>query len=107
MNRHNASALEIIKSSLKRLDAPNIAFFDSTFHSTIPDYIKTYMIDQKIAVARGLRKYGFHGTSYSNILRQVSAHLGKDPDQLSIIALHLGSGASACAIRNGKSVDTS
>jgi acetate kinase len=53
-----------------------------------------------------LRKYGFHGISYSYILRAVSTYLGKTPLQTSIIALHLGSGASACAIKNGKSIDT-
>jgi acetate kinase len=72
----------------------------------LPDYVKTYAIDQKIAKKKGLRKYGFHGISYSYILRAVSRHLGREPSQTSIIALHLGSGASACAIKNGKSIDT-
>ena len=84
----------------------NIACFDSVFHHTMPDYVTTYAIDQKVAKEKGLRKYGFHGISYSYILRAVSKHLGMQPAETSIIALHLGSGASACAIRNGKSVDT-
>lgn len=85
----------------------NIACFDTVFHHTLPDHVKTYAIDQKIAKEKGLRKYGFHGISYSYILRAVSNHLGKEPSGTSIIALHLGSGASVCAIKDGKSADTS
>lgn len=64
------------------------------------------MINQKVAKEKGLRKYGFHGLSYSYILRAVAKHLNKRIEDTSIIALHLGSGASMCAIRKGKSVDT-
>jgi acetate kinase len=88
-------------------DATNIAFFDTTFHQTIPDAIRTYAIDPKLAKWKGLRKYGFHGLSYAYILKMVSTYLGKAPKDTSLIALHLGSGASACAIKNGKSLDTS
>ena len=84
----------------------NVACFDSSFHSLMPDYVKSYAIDQKIAKEKGLRKYGFHGLSYSYILRAVAKHLNKPQDETSIIALHLGSGASACAIKNGQSIDT-
>lgn len=84
----------------------NVACFDSGFHATMPDYVKTYAIDQKVAKAKGLRKYGFHGLSYSFVLRETAKYLSKPVQQTSIIALHLGSGASACAIQNGKSIDT-
>lgn len=84
----------------------NVACFDSGFHHTMPDYVKTYAIDQKIAQEKGLRKYGFHGLSYQYITRRVSEYLNKSESDTSIIALHLGSGASACAIRNGESIDT-
>jgi len=72
----------------------------------MPDYVKTYAIDQKIAKEKGLRKYGFHGLSYKYITRRVAEHLGKPQSETNLIALHLGSGASACAIRNGQSIDT-
>jgi acetate kinase len=85
----------------------NIAFFDSAFHQHMPDYVKTYAIDQKIAKEKGLRKYGFHGISYSYITRIVANYLQRKTSDLNIIALHLGSGASACAIKNGRSIDTS
>jgi acetate kinase len=105
---HNAGALTIVRAAHKELPkAINVAFFDSAFHTTIPKHISTYPIDQKIAKKNGLRKYGFHGLSYSFILKAVASYLKKPIEQTNIIALHLGSGASACAIKNGKSWDTS
>ncbi|KAI1075055.1 acetate kinase [Whalleya microplaca] len=105
---HNAGALRIIKSCIDVLpSAINVAYFDSQFHATLPDHIYTYPIDQEIAKSNQLRKYGFHGISYSFITRSVAEFLGKDQKDLNIIALHLGSGASACAIKGGKSWDTS
>lgn len=99
--------MAIIRSCIDKLPrVTNLACFDSVFHHTLPEAVRTYAIDQKIAREKGLRKYGFHGISYSYILRAVSRHLQQDPSQTSIIALHLGSGASICAIQNGQSVDT-
>ncbi|KAH8663166.1 acetate kinase-like protein [Tricladium varicosporioides] len=77
------------------------------FHQTIPKHIYTYPIDQEIAKSNALRKYGFHGISYSFITRSVAESLGKKESETSLIVLHLGSGASACAVKNGKSWDTS
>lgn len=105
---HNAPALEIVKSCLGQLPgATNVACFDTQFHASMPLHVRTYPIDQAIAKKNGLRKYGFHGISYSFITRSVAEFLKKDPSQLNIIALHLGSGASACAIKGGRSWDTS
>ncbi|EQB45764.1 acetate kinase [Colletotrichum gloeosporioides Cg-14] len=105
---HNGPALKIVNSCVEQLpDAVNVACFDTQFHSSIPEHVRTYPINQEIAKKNRLRKYGFHGISYSFITRSVSDFLGKDPKDINIIALHLGSGASACAIRNGQSWDTS
>lgn len=105
---HNAGALTIVRAvHAKCPRASNIAFFDSAFHQTLPAFISTYAIDPKIAQRNKLRKYGFHGLSYSFITRAVASHLSQPVDSLNIIALHLGSGASACAIRGGISYDTS
>ncbi|KAL5357852.1 Acetokinase family-domain-containing protein [Aspergillus floccosus] len=104
---HNYSALEIIR--MCREDLPSvrsITFFDSAFHQTLPEYVRTYPINQKIARANKLRKYGFHGISYAFILRSAAEFLGKPTDQTNLLALHLGSGASMCAIKEGKSLDT-
>lgn len=105
---HNASALQIIKTCIKTLPkAKNIAYFDSQFHQTMPAHITTYPIDIEVAKKNKLRKYGFHGISYQFITRSTAEFLGKSEKETSIIALHLGSGASACAIKDGKSWDTS
>ena len=104
---HNASAVTIIRSCFYQLPkAKQVACFDSVFHHTLPKEVSSYAIHPKIAKEKGLRKYGFHGISYKYILRAVSKHLGKDPSQTNILALHLGSGASMCAIKNGRSIDT-
>ncbi|RJE22923.1 Acetokinase [Aspergillus sclerotialis] len=105
---HNFSALEIVRSCRK--DIPNvksITFFDTSFHNSMPEPVKTYPINQEVAKANGLRRYGFHGISYSFILRSVAEFLKKPVEKTSLIALHVGSGASICAIRDGKSIDTS
>ena len=105
---HNGAALGIVDSCIKQLPSTrNVACFDSQFHASIPPHISTYPINQDVARKNKLRKYGFHGISYAFIARSVAEHLGKPVDKLNIIALHLGSGASACAIKNGKSWDTS
>ncbi|GKZ73422.1 hypothetical protein AnigIFM60653_010648 [Aspergillus niger] len=104
---HNYSALEIIRHCRKEIPSVrSITFFDSAFHQTLPEHVKTYPIDQKIAKSNGLRKYGFHGISYSFILRSVAEFLNKPAHKTNIIAMHIGSGASICAIKDGKSIDT-
>ncbi|KAL8646262.1 MAG: hypothetical protein Q9226_006942 [Calogaya cf. arnoldii] len=106
---HNASALAIFKACMELLPkAKNIAYFDSSFHASMPDAVKTYSIDPEMARKNKLRKYGFHGISYSFITKSVADFLLRmDVNAINIIALHLGSGASACAVKNGKSVDNS
>jgi acetate kinase len=105
---HNSPALEIVRFCIAELpQTRNIAVFDSQFHHTIPEHIRTYPINQEIAHKNKLRKYGFHGISYSFITRSVAEFLGKETKETSLIILHLGSGASACAVRNGESWDTS
>lgn len=105
---HNGPALMIVDSCMTQLPgAVNVACFDSQFHATMPPHVSTYPIDQEIAKKNQLRKYGFHGISYAFIARSVAEYLRKDLGQLNIIALHLGSGASACAIKGGRSWDTS
>jgi acetate kinase len=105
---HNLPALEIVQFCVKELPKTrNVAVFDSAFHQSLPKHIRTYPINQEIAKKNKLRKYGFHGISYSFITRTVAQFLGKREDETSLIILHLGSGASACAVKDGKSWDTS
>lgn len=107
-NRHNFAALEIVRSC--RREIPNVrsvTYFDTSFHTTIPEHVRTYPINHDVARANGLRKYGFHGISFSFILRSVAEFLNKPIDKTNLITLHIGSGASVCAIKDGKSLDTS
>lgn len=105
---HSWAALTIVALCKQQFqNAANIACFDTQFHVTIPKHIYTYPIDQDVAQQHGLRKYGFHGLSYSYLARSVCKFLGTDQAATNLIALHLGSGASVCAIQNGKSLDTS
>jgi len=104
---HNSSALAVIKACLDHLPhSKSVAVFDTTFHQSIPAHISTYAISPSLAQEKSLKKYGFHGLSYSYILRSVSTFIQRKASEISIIALHLGSGASMCAIQNGKSCDT-
>jgi acetate kinase len=105
---HNSAALEIVQFCVKELPKTrNIAVFDNQFHQSIPEHIRTYPINQEIAKKNKLRKYGFHGISYSFIARSVAHFLGKKLEDTNLIMLHLGSGASVCALKGGKSWDTS
>ncbi|KAI0649426.1 acetate and butyrate kinase [Trametes meyenii] len=104
---HNGGALSVMKACISELpNANSIAYFDTSFHRTMPQHIAMYAIRQDIAKKRGLKKYGFHGLSYAFILRAVASFLEKDPTDVNLIVMHLGSGASMCAIQHGKSLDT-
>lgn len=107
---HNPAGLAGIRAARAALpQLPQVAIFDTAFHSTIGATAATYAIDAALAAEHGIRRYGFHGTSYGYVSRAAAAYLGRDaadPD-LRMIVLHLGNGASAAAIAGGRSVDTS
>ncbi len=86
---------------------PNVAVFDTAFHQTLPEAAYTYAIDRRVATAHSVRRYGFHGTSHAYVSAQTAEAMGRDIHDLSIIVLHLGNGASACAVKGGRSIDTS
>ena len=88
-------------------DLPHVAVFDTAFHQTMPAASYTYAIDREAAREHGIRRYGFHGISYQVVSRRTAEFIGEPVESLKQIILHLGNGASACAIRAGKSVDTS
>lgn len=104
-NPHNLAGLVAARAALP--DVPHVAVFDTAFHATIPPHAHTYAIDQAVAERFGLRRYGFHGTSHGYVATLAAAALGRPLDALRIVSLHLGNGASACAIERGRSVDTS
>ena len=84
-----------------------VAVFDTAFHYTIPEHAHSYAIPHDMARRYGLRKYGFHGTSHRYVTGRYAEINGTPGDQVNIITLHLGNGASATAIKGGRSVDTS
>jgi acetate kinase len=86
---------------------PQVAVFDTAFHATIPPEGVTWAIDAGLAARWHLRRYGFHGTSHGYVAGRTAALLGKPAAETNVITLHLGNGASACAVRGGRSVATS
>ncbi len=105
---HNPANLEGILVAKKYApDILQIAVFDTSFHSNMPKEAFLYPLEYKMYEKHKIRRYGFHGTSHSFVAKQSARILGKDLSELNLITLHLGNGASACAIEKGVSVDTS
>ena len=86
---------------------PHVAVFDTAFHQSMPKKAYTYAIDRELAAEHGIRRYGFHGISHAIVSRRAATHLERPLESLKQIVLHLGNGASMCAIDGGRSVDTS
>lgn len=105
---HNPANITGIRTARAlRPDLPQVAVFDTAFHTTMPEYAARYAIDVATADAHRIRRYGFHGTSHAYVSRKTAALLGKDPSEVNVIVLHLGNGASASAVAGGRCVDTS
>lgn len=104
-NPHNIKGIEAIERLLG--DVPQAVVFDTAFHHTIPEHAYLYGIPYSYYRRYKIRRYGFHGTSHRYVAHRWRQLTGSDRPETDLITLHLGSGASACAIREGKSVDTS
>lgn len=105
---HNPANLVGIKAAQRTFpDLPQVAVFDTAFHQTMPEKAYMYAIDQSLYDNKGIRRYGFHGTSHYFVSTQAAKQLKQDIDKTSVITVHLGNGCSICAIENGLSVDTS
>lgn len=98
---HNPPALEGIRVARRFFTVPNLAFFDTSFHRTMPERAYTYAVPKTF----GYRRYGFHGLSHQYVMERYAELSGRA--RPTIITLHLGNGCSACAIREGESIDTS
>ena len=104
---HNKAAITGIRAAMESMPGkPNVAVFDTVFHQTIPEERYTYTIPYKYYEKYGIRKYGFHGTSHYYVSRRVATLLNKPLEDLKTIVCPLGQGASLCAVKGGKSVDT-
>ena len=104
-NPANVLGIEIAQSLAPNI--PNIAVFDTAFHQSMPEHAFLYALPTTLYKEHSIRRYGFHGTSHHYLLQQTSKKLNIPTEKLNIITLHLGNGASACAIKNGESIDTS
>ncbi|CAM5499681.1 acetate/propionate family kinase [Leifsonia shinshuensis] len=105
---HNPANLQGIRAARKAFpDVEQVAVFDTAFHQTLAPEAYTYAIDAALAERHRVRRYGFHGTSHKYVSGAAAEFLGRPLEGLKQIVLHLGNGASVCAIDAGRSVDTS
>ncbi len=106
---HNPANLKGIAAARELLgaDVPQVAVFDTSFHSTMPETSFLYAIPYQLYRRHKIRRYGFHGTSHRYVAYRYRQLTGKTREETNIITVHLGNGCSACAIKNGHSFDTS
>lgn len=105
---HNPAGLAGIEAARSELsDIPHVAVFDTAFHASLPEQAYLTGLPYEYYTDHGIRNYGFHGTNHDHVSRQAAGLLGRHRDELSLITLHLGNGASAAAVKHGRSFDTS
>lgn len=105
---HNPAHLMGIDACKKLMPkTPMVCVFDTAFHQTMPEEAYLYGLPIEYYKKYKIRRYGFHGTSHSYVSKKAAELLGKPYDQVKTIVCHLGNGASCCAVKYGKSVDTS
>lgn len=104
---HNPPAAALIEACFEKYPSlPQVAVFDTAYHSSIPDYASAYPLPIDLARKMGIRKYGFHGTSHQFVVEEAADFLNIPLDEFNAVSCHLGSGgASLCAVANGKSID--
>ena len=104
---HNPANLVGIKVARETFPAvPHVAVFDTAFHQTLPPRASLYAVPHELYERHAVRRYGFHGTSHEYVARRAAAALGRPFEELELVTAHLGNGCSACAVREGRSVDT-
>ncbi len=104
-NPANILGIEITTKLASQI--PNVAVFDTAFHQSMPERAYLYALPTELYSKYHIRRYGFHGTSHHFVALAAARIYNKPLQELNLITLHLGNGASACAIKNGKSIDTS
>jgi acetate kinase len=104
-NPANLTGIEVAERL--RPELPQVAVFDTAFHQTLAPHVYRYALPEELYRDHGVRRYGFHGTSHAYVARRAAGHLGRPLEDLKLITLHLGNGASATAIDGGRSVETS
>lgn len=105
---HMPANISGIKACQKVMpNTPNVALFDTAFHSTMPEYVYRYALPYEWCEKYGVRRYGFHGMSHQFIAGETARVMGKKPEELKLIICHIGNGASVSAVKYGKCFDTS
>jgi acetate kinase len=105
---HNPANIDGIRAAQAILpDVPMVGVFDTAFHQTMSDWAYIYPLPYEYYEKHKIRRYGFHGTSHRYVARRASEILGRPANTMNIISCHLGNGASVCAVKNGRSIDTS
>ena len=105
---HNPAAVAGIEAARAvRPDVPQVAVFDTAFHQTIPPHAYRYALPAWCYERHHIRRYGMHGTSHAYVSRRAAELLGRRIEEVNIITLHLGNGASAAAVAGGRCVETS
>ena len=105
---HNPYSLAAIRAAQADLPGvPQVAVFDTSFHARMPRRASTYAIDYDVAQSHGIRRFGFHGISHEYAAGVAAGFLERPLDELRLITMHLGNGASACAVEFGSSTETS
>lgn len=105
---HNPACITGIEAIIEVApNMKNVAIFDTAFHQTMPDFNYIYAIPYEYYEKYGVRRYGFHGTSFMYVLDRVAKVLDKPKSEVNCIICHIGGGASICAIKDGQSYDTS
>ena len=103
-NPHNLAGIEAVRAA--RPDLPQVAVFDTAFHHTMPPRAFRYAVPEEWYTRYGVRRYGFHGTSYRFVSARAADLLGRPLGELRLVTAHLGNGCSVAAVRDGVSVDT-
>ncbi|MBN1940246.1 MAG: acetate kinase [Candidatus Aminicenantes bacterium] len=105
---HNPPNVLGIEAAMEVLPGiPHMAIMDTAWHQTMPAHAYMYALPYEWYEKYGVRRYGFHGTSFLYVAKRAALLLGKDPFKTNLICLHIGNGVSANAIKNGVSYDTS
>jgi len=104
---HNPPAVSLLKACNRMYpQLPQSAVFDTSFHSTMPEYAYTYALPGSLREGQGIRKYGFHGTSHQFVVEEAARLMNRPMEEMNAVSCHLGSGgASLCAVKDGRSVD--
>jgi acetate kinase len=104
-NSNNIAGIEAAQALLPGI--PHVAIFDTAFHQTMPEHSYIYPLPYEWYEQYGVRRYGFHGASHLYVSKRAAVLLGKNANECNLVTMHIGKGASLCAIRDGMSVDTS